>query len=206
MLTSRAKPFFNRLFAPPARLLVACGVSPSFVTVAGAGLVALACARLLVTRRIVEFCGLVALASLTDALDGAVARTGGRVTRWGAYLDAMCDRYAEALVVLTVAAVTGYWRLSGLLLAGALLVSYAKARAAMEAPVSNLEWPDLMERAERGVLYLAGLAAGQLAAWRPWGHDLFWWTLALLALLTHATVLQRMGRAKRLIEGRSRAG
>lgn len=206
MLTSRYKPFFNRLFEPPARLLVACRVPPSVVTLAGVGLVGAACARLLVTRRILEFCALVALASLFDALDGAVARRGGRVTRWGAYLDAMCDRYAETLIVLTVAAVTGYWLLSGLLLSGALLVSYAKARAAMEAPVSNLEWPDLMERAERGALYLLGLVGGQLVVWRPWGRDLFWWTLALLAVLTHATVLQRMRRAKGFIEGRSRAG
>ena len=89
-------------------------------------------------------------------------------------------------------------------LAGSLLVSYAKARAAMETPVSNEEWPDLMERTERDLLFLAGLAAAAVCPWRPLGRDLFWWTLVTLALLTHVTVLQRMWRARGFIRARSR--
>ncbi|MBI3324597.1 MAG: CDP-alcohol phosphatidyltransferase family protein [Candidatus Omnitrophica bacterium] len=139
------------------------------------------------------------LATLLDAVDGAVARAGGRSTKFGSYLDAVCDRYAEAMVVVAVAEVTGYWVLSTLMVIGALLVSYAKARAAMEVSVSNLEWPDLMERTERDVLYIAGLAASQLVPWKPAGRDLFWWTLLILVVLIHATVVQRMLRAKRLI-------
>ena len=203
MLTARQKAVFNRLLEGPARLLAAWGVSPSLITLAGLGLVVLSCGWLLASRNLLAFCGLVGLASLADALDGAVARLSGRVTRRGAYLDAMCDRYGEVAVALSVAAVTGYWLLSTLVVVGALLVSYAKARAAMETPVSNLEWPDLMERTERGVLYLAGLAAGQLVPWRPFGRDLFWWTLVLLAVLVHATVLQRMRRARRIIPERA---
>lgn len=203
MLTTRYKSFLNRLLEPPARLLVACGASPASITVAGLGLTALACAWLLASRNLVGFCGLAAVAWLCDALDGALARLSGRATRRGAYLDAMCDRYAEVGVMITVAAVTGYWLVSTVVVAGCLLVSYAKARAAMEVAVSNLEWPDLMERAERDALYLAGLAAGQLVPWRPLGKDLFWWTLAVLAVLVHATVLQRMRRAWRIITDRA---
>src|SRR3989338_6851038 len=59
-------------------------------------------------------------------------------------------RTAGAAPVLGAAEVTGYWILSMIVLAGALIVSYAKARAAMEVAISNLEWPDLMERGERG--------------------------------------------------------
>ena len=103
------------------------------------------------------------------------------------------------MVVISVAWVTGYWLLSGVGLVGALLVSYAKARAAMEVPVTNQEWPDLMERGERDVIYIVGLLASRLTAWTPVGHDLFWWTLVLLAVLIHATVLQRVLRARRLI-------
>ncbi len=129
---------------------------------------------------------------------------GGRVTKFGSYLDAMCDRYFDSVVVLSVAVVTGYWALSLIVLVGSLLVSYGKARAAMEVPVSNQEWPDLMERGERAVLYVGGLAAGALVPWRPLGHDLFWWALLLLAVLVHLTVLQRILRARRLIQERSR--
>jgi phosphatidylglycerophosphate synthase len=203
MLTTRYKRAFNRFFDPPARLLVRLGVGPTAVTLSGLLLVCAGCAYALVTKQVVVFGFWVALGGALDALDGAVARASGRVTAFGAYLDAMCDRYVEAAVILTGAMLSGYWLLSGLVLAGSLLVSYAKARAAMEAPVSNLEWPDLMERAERGTCYLAGLMASQLIAWRPFGRDLFWWTLAILAVLIHATVAQRIVRARRFIRERA---
>ena len=202
MLTSRYKPFFNRLLNPMATAVVRSGISPSALTLAAPALTALICWWFLRHPYPLLFCFAMAGVGLLDALDGAVARAGGRVTAVGAYLDAMCDRYVDVMAALAVAAVTGYWMLCMVALTGGLLVSYAKARAAMEAPVSNLEWPDLMERAERGSLFLAGLAAGTVVPWRPLGRDLFWWTLLVLCVLTHATVVQRMMRAARLISAR----
>jgi CDP-diacylglycerol--glycerol-3-phosphate 3-phosphatidyltransferase/archaetidylinositol phosphate synthase len=114
----------------------------------------------------------------------------------------MCDRYVETIVALAVAYVTGYWMLSMAVLAGALLVSYAKARAAMEVPVSNQEWPDLMERTERSILFIGGLSSREWCAWKPLGHDVFWWTLILLLALISLTVVQRVLRAYRLIRER----
>lgn len=202
MLTSRYKPFLNRLLEPLARRLVRMGVSPSTLTLLGPVLGTLACVLFVRTHAVVPFCVAMAVVGCLDGLDGAVARAGARVTKVGAYLDAMADRYVEIIVVLSAAIVSGYWTLSTVVLAGSLLVSYAKARAAMEVPVSNLEWPDLMERAERSVLFLAGLAAGAAVPWRPLGRDLFWWTLVLLAILLSVTVAQRVLRATRLIRER----
>ena len=162
-------------------------------------LAALNCSVFLVTRKVALFCLAAAAIGLLDSLDGAVARSSGRVTKFGGYLDAVCDRYVEALVAGSVAYVTGYWVLITLVLTGSLLVSYAKARAAMEVAVSNEEWPDLMERTERDVLFVVGCAAGTFAPWKPLGHDLFWWTLVVLAVLVHATVVQRVFRARRFI-------
>lgn len=204
MLTSRYKPFLNALFEPVARLIARSGVSPSALTLMGPVLTSAVCLGFVRTRAVLPFCGAMLAVGLLDVLDGAVARTSGRITRVGAYLDAICDRYVEALAVGAAAAVTGYWGLSMLVLAGALLVSYAKARAAMEVPISNQEWPDLMERMERSLLFLAGLAASAMVSWRPFGHDLFWWTLLALAMLTHLTVLQRVLRARRFILTRSK--
>ncbi|MBI1991903.1 MAG: CDP-alcohol phosphatidyltransferase family protein [Candidatus Omnitrophica bacterium] len=203
MLTSRYKPRLNRLLDPLARRLAQMGVSPATLTLLGPLLGSLACALFVRTRAVAPFCVAMAVVGCFDGLDGAVARASGRVTKLGAYLDAMADRYVEIIVVLAAAVVTGYWALSMVALAGSLLVSYAKARAAMEVPVSNLEWPDLMERAERSMLFLVGLAAGAVVPWRPLGRDLFWWTLALLAILLSVTVLQRILRARRLILDRS---
>ena len=202
-MNSQFKSAFNRLLHPLASAIAGTGISPSAITLLGVALVAASCAFLIVTRRLLLFCLLATLSSLLDVVDGAVARIQHTQTRAGSYLDAMCDRYAEAMVVLAVAYVTGYWTLSMLVVVGSLLVSYAKARAAMEVSVSNKEWPDLMERGERDVMYVIGLALGQVAAWRPMGKDVFWWTLAVLAFLIHATVVQRMLRAGSLIRSRS---
>jgi phosphatidylglycerophosphate synthase len=202
MLAARYKPFFNRLLEPWARLLLRAGLSPNTVTLATPLLASLLCLWFVRTGETAAFCLGMAAVGCLDGLDGAMARLGGRATKFGAYLDAVCDRYVEGMVALAAAAVTGYWALSLTVLAGALLVSYAKARAAMEVPVSNQEWPDLMERTERSLLFLVGLAAGRLLPWRPLGRDLFWWTLLLLSILIHATVIQRVLRARRLIQAR----
>ena len=202
MLT-RYKPLVTRSIEPLATWLASIGVSPLALTLTAPVLSSLICFWFFRTRAVIPFCIAIVAAGCFDVLDGAVARASGRVTKFGAYLDAICDRYVEIIVTLTVAAVTGYWALSFMVLSGALMVSYAKARAAMEVPISNQEWPDLMERTERSLLFVAGLAASRLMAWTPLGHDLFWWTLVCLAIAIHATVVQRILRARRLITTRS---
>ncbi len=172
------------------------------ITLLGLFIGLIVCVWFMSTKLVVQFCVAITMVGMFDALDGALARLSGRVTKFGAYLDAVCDRYFDAMVALAVAWVTGYWFWTMLVLAGAQLVSYAKARAAMEVPISNREWPDLMERGERDALFIAGLAAGELIPWQPFGRDLFWWTLVLLAGLTHLTVVQRLLRARRFILSR----
>lgn len=202
VLATRYKASLNRCLEPLAEAITRAGVSPTVMTLAGPLLTVPICLWFVQTAAILPFCLMMALVGSLDVLDGAVARVSGRVTKFGAYLDAVCDRYVDAMVVLAAARVTGYWTLSLITLAGALLVSYAKARAAMEVSVSNLEWPDLMERGERSALFLLSLAASVLVPWQPLGRDLFWWTLLLLAVLTHLTVVQRVLRARGFIRGR----
>lgn len=203
MLTTRYKPLINQAINPLARGIARMGITPSAITLSCVVLTASACVFLLWTRHIGWFCLIILLVGSLDALDGAVARLTHKATKFGSYLDAVCDRYVEVLVAATVGYLTGYWLEILLFIAGSLLVSYAKARAAMEVPVSNQEWPDLMERAERDVLFIAGLAAGTYLPYRPLGKDLFWWTLVVLTVLIHVTVFQRMVRAKRLIQERA---
>lgn len=202
MLTGRCKPLIDQILNPLARAFAGLGVAPSAITVACVVLTVLACLFLLSTRAIGWFCLASLLIGSLDALDGAVARVSRKTTKFGAYLDAVCDRYVELLVAVSVAWITGYWLEILLVITGSLLVSYAKARAAMEVRVSNQEWPDLMERTERDVLFIAGFAAGTYLPYRPLGRDLFWWTLVVLVLLVHATVIQRINRARRLIQER----
>lgn len=202
MLTTRYRPAIDRALRPVATAIAQAGIAPSVLTVAAPILGAIVCWWFIQTRDVLPFCVVMTAVACLDGLDGAVARAANRSTKFGAYLDAMADRYVEAMVVVSAAIVTGYWVLSMLVLSGVLLVSYAKARAAMEVPVSNHEWPDLMERTERDVVFIVGLAASALWPGQWLGRDLFWWTLVLLAILTHLTVLQRVLRARRLIRTR----
>ena len=199
MLNARYKSSLDVALKPLAGFIAARGISPTTLTMAGPILGSLVCLWFLRSRAVVPFCLAISAVGCLDALDGPVARLTGQVTKFGAYLDAMADRYFEVLVVMTVAYVTGYWVLSMIGLAGSLLVSYAKARAAMEVAISNLEWPDLMERLERDVLFIIGFLASAVISWKPLGHDLFWWTLLLLAVLIHLTVGQRVLRARQYI-------
>ena len=204
MLGSRYKTDFNRVLIDPiAAMIVRSGISPTTLTLTTPLLGLLVCLWFIATRAVLPFCVTIMLVGLLDILDGAVARIGGRVTPFGGYLDAVCDRYVDAMVAIAVATVTGYWLLCMSALVGALLVSYTKARAAMEVSVSNQEWPDLMERMERTLIFMGGLAASALIPWQPLNHDLFWWTLAFLVPLIHLTVLQRILRARRFIRQRS---
>lgn len=205
MIATKYKAFFEKRLEGVARQLIRWGLTPNQLTLAGLGLGMLSCAYLVLTRNLVVFCILITVFGCLDGVDGLVARLTQRVSKFGSYLDALCDRYFEALVVISVAYVTGYWLLSLVVMFGVLVVSYAKARAAIEVPVSNTEWPDFMERAERDVVFIAGLFLSQLIRKEFWGHDLFFWTLVFLSIATHLTALQRILRAKRIITARQEA-
>ena len=203
MISTRYKSFFNELFEPVALWLRRLGVSPNQMTVAGLILGILGCLTFLHTRNLYLFIILIVLAGIFDAIDGVLARASGRVTKFGAYLDAMCDRLFEGAVMLAVAIATGRWVLIFLAMLGSYSVSYAKARAAIETTVSNTEWPDLMERFERDIIFISGFFLSELFHIQIAGHDLFFWVLIGLNAAVYFTVIQRILRAKRLIESRS---
>ena len=204
MITTRYKDFFDKKFEGVARGLIALGITPNQLTLIGLLLGVLACVFLILTRNLFLFSLLAAAFGCVDALDGLVARLTQKVSKFGSYLDALCDRYYEAVVVLAVAYVTGYWVLSFMVITGSLIVSYAKARASMEVPVSNTEWPDFMERTERDVIFASGLLLSRIIRVKFWGHDLFFWTLVFLAAAIHATAVRRILRARKLILARGK--
>ncbi|MBI4549973.1 MAG: CDP-alcohol phosphatidyltransferase family protein [Candidatus Omnitrophica bacterium] len=202
MITSKYKPVFDRALRGAARAAAATGVSPNQLTLAGLALGIFSCLYLLWSRNLAVFAWLALIFGLLDGLDGAVARFTGKTSKFGSYLDAMCDRYYEIFVLFSVAHVTGYWGPASAMLSGSLLTSYAKARAAMEVSVSNSEWPDLLERAERSVIFVGGLFLSQIFPRLFFGRDLFYWTLILLAAGTHFTAFQRIFRARKIIAAR----
>jgi phosphatidylglycerophosphate synthase len=189
-------PMWDRVAQPVARHFTA-----NQVTVAGLGLVALMSAAYLYHGSTLWFgIGLI-FAFSADSLDGAVARLRRETSRFGGYLDAMTDRYQELIVLAAVAQKTSHWPETFFVLAGSYLTSYAKARTAIEMPISNAAWPDLFERQERLIFICALLILnGFFAAWAAPHFDLLSLGLWSLAAISNATALQRFMRARKILK------
>ena len=129
------------------------------------------------------------ISGFCDALDGVLARLYGEVTVFGGFFDSLLDRYADALILVSITVgwltTTSFWLFCGLAaLMGSLLVSYSRARA--EAAGVKMETVGLAERAERIIILVA--ASLLSLVWL----DALRWSIALLAVLTNLTVLQRI--------------
>jgi CDP-diacylglycerol---glycerol-3-phosphate 3-phosphatidyltransferase len=178
----------------PALWLGRLGLTPNALTVGGSVLTA--SVGILVAEGWFLAAGICLwLFSATDMLDGALARATNRVSVFGAFLDSVCDRYAEAAVFFGLV----WWyqstanalgvALAYLALVGSLMVSYARARAeGVGLHAADVGW---FQRPERIVTLGLGL---MLAPLLPLALLLI---LGLLAVLTTVTVLQRMRHVAR---------
>lgn len=201
IFTSLKKPF-EKLVEPLILLLIRLKVSPNMVTAGTLALIAFWCLVLFFTKNVSFFAWAVFLTGLLDAVDGAIARRTGASTKFGSYFDAMSDRFVEVMVVLSAAYMRGEWLLNMIFISGALITSYAKARAGMEVPISNTEWPEYVQRTERCSLYLLGLFLSEILTVQPGGKSLYFWTLLILSVAAYFSVGQRLFRAKKIIESR----
>lgn len=134
---------------------------------------------------------LLLLASAFDMVDGAVARATQTISRFGGFLDSTLDRYSEVVVYLGVLVFlldTGDAELGAVLVfvasAGALLISYARARAEAAGYTAAV---GLVARPERVVLLALCLLLGQPL-----------WALWVLAVATHVTAATRIVHVWRL--------
>lgn len=191
-----AAPFWRSLAKPLAK----AGFTPNQVTLLGLVLVLLNCAFFCWHQNTFWFGIGIAVSFTFDALDGAVARLRNMSSKFGGYLDGVIDRYQEIAVYAAIAWVTGWWALAFLTLSGSLMVSYNKARTAIEIPIENHAWPDLLERFERVViLSLALLLDSILTLPDLLGGRVLFVALLVLGILAHGTAIQRFFRARALL-------
>jgi len=157
-------------------------VHPNVITVAGFLITLIGAALIPVSLAAGGI--VIAAGSLLDMLDGAVARANNKTSRFGAFLDSLLDRYSDAAIFIALA-----WRFYTrgdaaaaaacvFTMTGALLISYARARA---EGVGKECRAGLMERPERLLLLVIGCVFGVI---RP----VVW----ALLVLTHLTVAQRV--------------
>lgn len=152
-----------------AFVLAATGIPPNVITWSALVLNLWACA-FFAAGRFAAAAGLMILAALGDLLDGPVARRQNRVSKFGGFLESILDRYADLMLFLGLLVYYvrvnrfSYAILAGVAMAGAVMVSYAKARAESLGPTADVGF---WERPERLVLMIVGALANQmgLALW-----------------------------------------
>jgi len=184
-----------------ARGLVKLGLTPNQVTWGGLILIVFQCAIFPLHQNNFIFGLGLLLTFAMDALDGAVARITNTSSKYGGYLDAVVDRYQEMAVFLTLAWVYDWWAVSFLAITGSLLISYNKARTALEIPIDNAKWPDLLERMERVLILCFALMLDSFISLPEFlGESLLYATILILGVLTHFTAVQRFYRARDMIK------
>lgn len=125
-----------------------------------------------------------AVAAFADVVDGAVARVTGRVTRKGAYLDTIVDRYVEFLVLFGFLFVFNqFWVF--LALFGSMITTYSKAAAAekLETEVEG----GILGRVERLILLLLTILLLAFSMFLP-----AFYLLVILAVLSNVSAMQRI--------------
>jgi CDP-diacylglycerol--glycerol-3-phosphate 3-phosphatidyltransferase len=189
---------FSKATAPLGKALVKTGLTPDAVTVIGTVASVAAAVTLFPTGHLFWGTIVIWLFVMFDMLDGAMARARGGGTKYGAVLDATCDRVADGAIFAGLAWWAVYHENSKPLLAATLVtlvtsqvISYAKARA--EASGLSADG-GLIERPDRLIIVLVG--AGLTGMGGYW--DVEWLTYAvyvamwILAVLSIVTVLQRV--------------
>ncbi len=170
---------------PVGQLLGSAQVSPNLLTLLSV-LVALTAGYVYSQKRPVEGVILILLSVFFDMLDGAVARASGRVTRFGATLDHVSDRYAEAFIV-TGMILGGYveWELGFFALFGMVMASFTRAKAESVGGLRSCT-VGIAERQEKLLLFIGGSLATCLH-FQALAYATF-----LVGLLSSITVLQRL--------------
>ena len=168
---------------PIVRALVAVGITPNMLTVAGF-LGNVVAAGFVANGELVIGGALALLFSALDMLDGAVARATGKASPFGAMFDSVLDRLSEAAVLGGILlyelelenheeVVLAFWAV-----VGSLMVSYVRARA---EGLGTTMRSGLFTRPERVMVTGVALLFGWL---RP--------ALWLLAVVTLVTTAQRL--------------
>ncbi len=191
-LKSRYTDGARRGFFRAGVVLARRGFTADLMTIIGL-LVQVAGVPLIITGHFVWALVIGIIASLCDALDGAVARAGAGPTKAGAFLDSTLDRVSElmvaaALVIYFVRVGPEWGPIVAVLvfMGSAQMVSYTRARAEALGVDCRVGF---MSRPER----LVGLGLGFLFSWwEPGGTSFLVWMLYLLAVVTVITVVHRM--------------
>jgi CDP-diacylglycerol---glycerol-3-phosphate 3-phosphatidyltransferase len=197
VLNIHARSFFAKAVGPLGARLARAGATPDAITVFGT-VGAVASALVFFTRGM-WFTGTLLIWGfvMLDMVDGAVARAGGRGSKFGAVLDSSCDRIADAAVFGTIAwyfAMHGQkWMVLAALLCLVLgsLTSYIRARAEGVGLTATV---GIAERADRLIIVLVGTGLSGDFLHVPYVQAIALWSLVAASTVT---VFQRFATVYR---------
>ena len=180
---------YAKLSTPLAKAALRAGLTPDTVTILGTAGSVIAALTLFPIGQLWWGAFAVFVFVLADMLDGAMARERGGGTRFGAVLDAACDRISDGAVFCGLL----WWAAFGLgdaplavatliCLVTSQVISYVKARA----EASGLDGGGgLIERPERLVIVILGAGISDLPFFPiPAALPVAMWILAVASLIT----------------------
>jgi CDP-diacylglycerol--glycerol-3-phosphate 3-phosphatidyltransferase len=180
-----------RVTTPVARAFLHAGFTADGVTIIATAAAVLAALTLFPTGRIFAGAVVISFFVLFDMVDGAMARESGGGTRFGAVLDATCDRISDGAVFCGLAWWAAFSLGSRSLVVATLIclvtsqvISYIKARA----EASGLRGDGgLIERPERLIIVLVGAGLSNLPLFpMPAVLPVAMWLLAVASIITCA--------------------
>lgn len=177
---------------PVAKLMIKLKVTPNQLTLVSAGLTVGVALLLIPTGHLIWAAVLTGLFAAFDMIDGTVARMQGGGTKFGATLDATCDRITDGALfgaitwwlVYSYDAPQALVAASLVCLVASQVISYVKARG--EASGFTMDG-GLVERPERLIVSLVGLGLTGMGV--PYAIDVALWALAAGSIYT---VVQRL--------------
>lgn len=197
LFTEKIQDRYRSLLRPAIKFIAQSGISPNSLTLAGLIITSMASAALILQQPRIGGI-LILIGGMCDSIDGSLARSSGKESRFGALLDSTVDRFSEFVMFFGIIAY--FMRMQDytsavvafVALCGSIMVSYSRARAEGLGFEAELGF---MQRAERIVLLGAG------ALFHP---VLFKLSIWLVAIFANFTAWQRIAHAYRQDETESK--
>lgn len=193
MASGAIEPITSKILNGIASFLAFLRLTPNILTITGVFLNAIV-AYVIVEGRFFLAGWLYLTVSLSDVLDGILARKKNMSTPFGGFLDSVMDRFGDAIIFTGLLLHYSFIRnipcilLTVASLIGALITSYTRARAEVLIPKCKVGF---MERPERVFLLAIGLIFNRVPI-----------CLLLMAVSSLITIIDRIIYTRRVLEGK----
>ena len=189
-MLSVLKPLTEKALQPIAHVLR--NVPPNLITLLG--LVFPVVFFILLRHQLYALALITFVFNAVDMLDGLVARSQGKVTAFGGFLDSTVDRFADFTIIVAFgfAGIVG-WNIVLTLVMLTYLISYIRSRTELAAKNKLVANVGIMERTERLIAIFVGLST--YAIWQHVtvaGQNLMAVAFIILTALSAITVGQRI--------------